>query len=139
MTGWRAKRSQAAASSEVDVIRSMNDPMTLHDDSRLELPLAPQTLYTGTAWSKKCCCVKGLEADSGPRRSVGGSFRGVFRSSNTLPAIAPNRSVLTRAPRPTRCRRHREHDDAEREHRQSHEFEYQSVHGNVPLQYWSTC
>jgi hypothetical protein len=30
-------------------------------------------------------------------------------------------------------RRHGEHDDDKAEHRQSHEFEYQRVHGNSPI------
>jgi hypothetical protein len=31
-------------------------------------------------------------------------------------------------------RGHGDHDNAEREHREPHEFKYQRVHGNVPLQ-----
>jgi hypothetical protein len=32
----------------------------------------------------------------------------------------------------TSRRGHGDHDDAERQHRQSHEFENKSVHGNLP-------
>ena len=41
-------------------------------------------------------------------------------------------SVVADAPGGPPLRRNRKHDDAEPEYRQSHEFEYQRVHGNSP-------
>src|SRR3982750_1185519 len=73
MTGWRAKRSQAVASSEVDVIRSMNDPMTLPDDSRPDLPLAPQNRVPEGRGAKSAVVSRALRrfrAPAGPPEAV---------------------------------------------------------------------
>src|ERR1035438_2156756 len=41
-------------------------------------------------------------------------------------------SVDAHAPRWPASRRNGQHDDAKREHRETHEFKYQRVHGNIP-------
>src|SRR5450631_1195317 len=136
MTGWRPKRSQAAASSEVDVIRSMNDPMTLPRDSRPARPLPLRNDMPQRRGAKSAVVSRGLRRI----RALGARPAAVFAvcfGAGTRSAIAPKWSVLTGAPRRPRSCRHGEHDDTQREHRQPHEFEYQRVHGNVPRPYRS--
>jgi hypothetical protein len=49
--------------------------------------------------------------------------------------VADDRSEVADAPDRSLLRRNGKHDDAERKHRQTHEFKHQSVHGNSSASY----
>jgi hypothetical protein len=102
MTGCKARRAQAAASSEVVVIKSMSTA-----DQPKEL------ICQGSPSEFEPCIPAGDCHDFDSHAQENGS--GMADS----PGLPPTR-------------RQRQHDHAEREHRQSHEFEYQSVHRSIP-------
>src|SRR6266700_1980338 len=125
MTGCFASRAQTAASSEVVVIRFMDGPYRLCDG------VLPKALICQGSCSEFEPCISALRRVFAETQATGAQCCSPDPVNTSF--WEQDRSGVADVPGRPSPRRNGQHDDTQREHRQSYEFEHQSVsHSNSP-------